>query len=293
MPLNVAVEQGLGGALATAAIYLGAGLLGLHALVTREKAASRPVLAAALACLSIVIIHGLVEDPFYASRGIALMWAPVGLISATARPPAGDAPASGPRGISPWWWLAPALALLVVLGLFWRPLVAAWHANLGAVAQTATELSAYDYQVRDPSYDEIRRQEDLSAARASFERALDLQPTQPTARTRLAQIDLARGDYEAALDHALTAYEAGHHDRVTRLVLGDALVANGQVRTAAALVEGLERASMRLQGQAHARYWNHQDYRRAADAWQTVLLLEPENDSARQRMEQARARIGE
>ena len=80
----------------------------------------------------------------------------------------------------------------MVLGLMGRSLVAAWwYANLGAVAQTRAELSQYDYNRFDnPSLDQIRQREDLSAAEAYFSRALAIDPGQATARTRLAQIAL-------------------------------------------------------------------------------------------------------
>ena len=65
-------------------------------------------------------------------------------------------------------------------------------------------------------------------------------------------------------------------DVVTRLVYSDALAANGRPEAAAKAVAGLTWAEPRLLGQAWFRYWLNQDYRRAADAWQAVLLLNPQ-----------------
>jgi len=180
------------------------------------------------------------------------------------------------------------LALLVPL---WQPLGAVWFANLGAVHQTRTELSQYDYQhFEDPSLDEIRQQADLTTAERFFTRALELDPCQVTARTRLAQIDLARGEYERALEHVQMAWAGGYRDRVTRLLLGEALVATGQVEAAVEVVHGTSWAVHRFEGQAWYRYWVHEDYGRAADAWRANLILDPESEYTKRWLEQAEAK---
>lgn len=203
----------------------------------------------------------------------------------------GKAKGQGGKG---WGLLAVGVGVLIVGALVWRPVAAAWYANLGAVHQTLDELRSYDYHhFDDPGLDQIRRQEDLSAAVAHFERALALDPGQVTARTRLAQIALARGEYEVALEHAEAAWEAGHRDRVTRLVLGDALVAQGRVEKAVEIVRGLERAETRLDGEAFYRYWLGEDWQRAAYAWRAVLRLDPENARVRQAVKRAEEKANE
>jgi len=170
---------------------------------------------------------------------------------------------------------------LGLLGLFWRPVGAAWYANLGAVHQTWAELSAYNVKHFDnPTLDQIRQRVDLSAAERFFAQSLALNPGQVTARTRLAEIALARGQYERALTHTQAAWDAGHRDRVTRLLLGDALVAAGDVEAGVKVVRGLKWAEGRLDGQAWYRYWVGKDYRRAADAWRAVVKLNPKNERA-------------
>jgi thioredoxin-like negative regulator of GroEL len=184
-----------------------------------------------------------------------------------------------------------ALLGLLLLGLFGRTLAAAWYADLGAVTQTLVELPPYDYNhFDDPTLDQIRQREDLSAAETYFDRALALDPGQVTARTRLAHIALARGEYETALAHTQAAWDAGHRDRVTRLLLGDALAAQGQVEGAAAVVQGLEWAESRLNGQAWYRYWVSEDWQRAAYALRAVLLLDPQDAYAGSWVDQAEER---
>ena len=182
----------------------------------------------------------------------------------------GSSAAAPPPATRRRWWARAAAAvaatLALVLGaLFWRPLAAAWHANLGAVHQTRVELRAYDWHHFDnPTLAEVRAAEDLSAAIDHFQRALAFDPGQPTARTRLSQIAHARRAYDDALAHAQAAWDAGHRDRITRLVLGDALVAHGRVDDAVAVIQGLDRAAMRLSGQAFYHYQRHGDHERAA-----------------------------
>lgn len=274
--LNVAVEQGILGALTVVVMWIGAGWLGLQELARAKE--PRPMLTAALLSLVILIIHGLGDDALYSSRGVLLLWAPVGAIVAAL--PRRRSERSLQRR-----WLALAVVATFSLGLVilsaGRTLAAAWNANLGAVAQTKVELQAYDYRHFDqPTLDQIRQWKDLSVAEGHFARALAFDPGQVTARTRWAAMALSRGQYGSALLHAQTAWNAGQRDRVTRLLLGDALVATGQVERAAEMVRGLTWAEGRLEGQAWYRYWVNGDYQRAADAWKAVAVLNPQHKDA-------------
>jgi hypothetical protein len=274
--LNVAVEQGIFGALVVVVMWIGAGWLGLQELAQAKE--PRPMLAAALLSLVVLITHSLVDDALYSSRGVLLLWAPAGAIVAAL--PRHKLERSLLRR-----WLALAVVATFSLGLVillaGRTLAAAWNTNLGAVAQTKVELQAYDYKHFDkPTLDQIRQWKDLSVAEGYFARALAFNPGQATARTRRAAIALGRRQYRQALLHAQAAWDAGQRDRVTRLLLGDALVATGQAERAAEMVRGLAWAEGRLEGQAWYRYWVNGDYQRAADAWRAVAALNPQNKNA-------------
>jgi hypothetical protein len=256
-----------------------------------------PILVAGLLSLVMTSVHDLVDDPLYSTLGMPLIWIPVGMIIAGLCAAGGrTVEAESPREKlqRKWSWYAFAVAMVIGLALLiplWQPLGAAWFANLGALHQTRTELSRYDYEhFDDPTLDEIRQQQDLSIAEHFFLRALVLDPGQVTARTRLAHIALSRGQYEQALAHVQVAWDAGHRDRVTRLVLGEALVATGQVETAVQVVRGLEWAEWRFEGQAWYRYWLGKDYRRAADAWRANLILYPESEHTKRWLAEAEAR---
>jgi hypothetical protein len=292
--LDVALSQGVLGVLAVMSILGGAAWLGLRVLA-RTKAPP-PILVAGLLSLAMTAVHDLVDDPLYSSLGLPLIWIPVGMIVGGWRR---SKPASPQTTISRYIWqrwkgrglAASVVLLLALLVPLWQPLRATWFANLGAVHQTRTELSQYDYRnFDDPSLDEIRQQADLSTAEWFFSRALELNPCQVTARTRLAQLDLAREQYERALDHVQTAWAGGHRDRVTQLLLGEALIANGQVKAAVEAVRGIEWAQLRFEGQAWYRYWVNEDYGRAADAWRANLILDPESEYTEYWLREAEAK---
>ena len=296
-PLDVAVEQGIAGLAALAVIWVGAAWIGMKRLSQPDDTPTG--LSAGLLSLAVLVVHGALDSTVYGSRTLLLFFAPVALIVAATD----DHSFDGRPGASPGAPLprlgsrrqravlaAAVLMFALLLALLWRPVAAAWYANLGAVAQTLVELRAYDYhQFGDPTLDQVRQRADLSRAIGYFDRAVALDSGQVTARTRLAQIALARGDYEAALEHALAAWDAGYQDRVTRLVVSDALVADGHPEEAAALVQGLKFARSRLEGQAFARYRRNGDQQRAAYVWRAVLALDPDDERARQAAERAEA----
>ncbi|MBN1935164.1 MAG: O-antigen ligase family protein [Anaerolineae bacterium] len=288
--LDIALGQGMLGILAALGVLGGAVWLGLKALACAEEPS--PALIAGLLSLVVMLVHGLVDDPLYISQWLPLLWVPAGLAVAGWREgSAAPVPVTRPKRSRWRVWGTVAVSGAVLLGIFWRPIGATWFANLGAVYQTWAELSRYDDNHFDrPTLDEIRRQIDLSSAERFFLRALALDPGQVTARTRLAEIALSRGQYDQALMHARAAWEAGHRDRVTRLLFGDALVAAGEVEEGVDVVRGLEWAEGRLDFQAWYRYSLGQDYQRAADAWRAVVALDPQNERAMHSMAEAEAR---
>ena len=280
--VGLLLNQGIVGLLSYLALVITIVVVGVRSL--REASRARAVvIEAGLATLVGMLIHGLVDDPFFGTTYTVALGA--GLVmgalrvgrrrsrhSSTARPASKNT-----------WALALVLTATLAIGtMVWlRPVLGAWYGDLGAVVQARVELSAYDPDHwDDQSIDAVRREVDLEGAVALFERAAALDPGNRTARQRLAGIALSRGEYEAGLAHLQAAWAAGHRDDVTRLLLGDALVGTGQPERAAETVRGLEGAEPRLMGQAWYRYWVNQDYRRAADAWQTVALLNPQNDVA-------------
>ena len=257
--IELAAEQGVAGLLVFLAIVV---LTFRLAWVVSGRQASRssgPLpLAGAVAMLIVLLIHGLVDDPLYARRAALLfLLVPSGLVTGMWRitapaKPAKPAARAGLRTRRAWLAGAALLALLLVAGILARrPLAAAWHANLGALSQTRAELTVYDSAHFDRlSLDAVRRQTDTAVAEAQFAQALDAAPGNVTAAQRLAMLARARGDYSTSLALLERIAAAGAADRITRLLLADALVADGQVARAVEVATGLPFAKARLGGLA-------------------------------------------
>lgn len=290
--VDLLIEQGAIGLV----FYLGLVTLcigqGMRVLSQDSRHQGR-IIEAGLVSLAVILIHGQVEDVLYGSQWLVLFFVPFALVqSAVALERVTEPP--HPR-LARRWALA-ALGLLFILGIaFRRPVLAQGYASVGAMQQAQLELAHYEFG-RTPGFimDSVRQEENLEGAVALFERAIALDPGNVTARQRLAGIHLSRGEYDAAFRHLEAAWKAGHRGSVTRLLMGDALVAGGRVDEAAEVIAGLTWAQVRLEGQAWDRYWVHDDFVRAAYAWRTVALLQPKNaEGALQRAREAEMRASQ
>ena len=276
--LQIWIEQGILGA---AAVCWGITVL----MVSTWRALDQPGLPilgwAGLIAITGGILHGMIDVVFSVERTLPVVGLLLGFmtllrweIPKEIKQPASPLPAR----------LALAAAAGLLLVSFWifrGPLAAAWYANMGALTQTRTELGLYDPDhFDDPTLDQVRRSSNLSAAQSDFEKSLAFQPANLTSLQRLSMIALARAEYPQALAWMERAWRAGDDSSVTRLLFSDALVAAGQPEAAASIAFGLTWAESRLLGQAWTRYSAGQDYRRAAYAYRTVLLLNPANKTA-------------
>ncbi len=225
--LDVAIEQGMATAALLVLMWVGM-VIGWKLEVGRskEERGDRLWVGAALLALATIAIHGLVDDAFYGSRAVILLFVPLAFA----------VPALRRAG---WAWRlnldAAALALVVAV---LAALVPAWRAdalaNLGAVEQGRAELAVYDW----PEWrlqDEVRRQIDLGPALARYEQALAIDEGNFSANRRMGQIALSLGEYEDALGYLQRAHAAVPWDSATRQHYGEALIANGRVAEGAAL----------------------------------------------------------
>ncbi len=265
--LQVLIEQGWPGFLA----MLGFGWVGLRwtrQLLIRKEI---PFLVwGELVAFSAVILHGLVDVALYLERTLPVIGIVAGLLAA-------EYLLTAPRTVSirKRFYIGVVLALLAGTAIFWKPLASSVQANLGAVIQTGLELRTYDPSHFDrPTLDQVRRSIELSSAQTKFQEAKAL-AANLTAAQRLAEIALSRGEYAAALELIQPAWKTGAQDQVTRLVYGDALVANGQPKSAADVTRGLPWAQVRIKSQAFYRYDQLGDYQREVAAWQAATLLDP------------------
>jgi len=265
--LDVWLEQGLLGIL---------GLLGLLGTTVwtqwRWRGRSSRLLAGATVALMTLLLHGLVDDVLYSSRALPLLFVPFALIVRRCRVPVRvntDRARRRPlRALA--WSAALVLVVLMLAGLRWRtPIAAAWHADLGTVAQTQTELRNWpDVQAKD-----VRRTGDLSAAVSEFRRALALDPQNRTANRRLGLIAVARDDYVAAVPLLEQAYRSAPGDNMTESALALAYVATGQVQRALPLLRSMPDALGLLADEGER--WQkagHPDWAARANAASMALL---------------------
>jgi hypothetical protein len=281
--VDLVIEQGLLGLVSYVSLLTIVVVAGLRHLINATDDEAW-MLEAGLASLGVTVVNGLFDDALYGSQGVLLLFVPLGIVMAAVGIGRGRLPATSPSSKqgrrSQVARLGIALLGVAAIGLAaWRPILAAWYANLGALDQSRIELRAYDPNHFDSlTLDQVRRSENLDNAISLLQTATRIDPTQPTARQRLAAIALSRGEYTVGLEHIQAAWNAGYRDAVTRMLLGDANIATGQPQEGAQVTKGLSRAVERFKFQAWYRYWLKADYVRSADAWTAAVLLNP-NDS--------------
>ncbi len=287
--LEVWIEQGILGALALLAGTLVVATWAWDALSRKDV---RACAWAGLFSLTAVALHGLFDVVFYIERTLPLIGLALGFAwyASSYSQIAVSTPVVNRRYV----WIG-GIILAVILSfsfLYNQEILSAWNSNMGAINQTRAELAYYDPEnFKDLTIDQIRRSIDLSQAENGFNQALNYNNSNATALHRLTQIEMSRGEFNLALEHMQTAWDSGHRDDVTRLLYSDALVADGQPSPAAEIVRGIVQAENRLMYQAWYRYRQDQDYQRAVYAWQTVLLLNPDNQQAQQGLKDAQRRL--
>jgi hypothetical protein len=215
-------------------IWLDQGLLGLLAFggllieaMWPSKSAST-WRSAALASLAVLVLHGFLDDAFYGygGRAIPFLFVPLAVLG-QAETEATPLPA-----LVFWGIAAATISTSMVL----PGARATLQANLGALAQTQAELSMYSNE-KWGLQDALRRSPklDLSQAISHYQTALMLDRTNATANRRMGQIELSRGQYEAACQHLEAAFATAPHQRATRQLLGECYAITGDIPQATAV----------------------------------------------------------
>jgi len=241
--LQIALEQGLLGLLA----FIGMAATAFYALLDswRKGARSEDSLrCAAFLALAAMLIHGLLDSELYASWLAPLLFLPFGFALVAARLDQyviddmrlGRLKRADKRRMVMGGIVAGVALIGAVLMTRVPAVQAAFQANLGAIAQTQTELSAYSRQ-EWAIQDAVRRSDEISleSAIARYEAALLLDPSNVTALRRLGQIALSRGDFETAQRYLEEAYAQAPQHRIIHLLLGETLAVSGHIEQGAAL----------------------------------------------------------
>ena len=233
--VQIAVEQGIIGLLALVGL-LAAAIANLLAATRVARPVWRFSLPAG-AALTALISHGLVDAGLYGSSISFVLFLPVGL--ALAIDPGGS---KEQHGRLDWPLVIAAVAVVAMALVVFLPAGrSAFQANLGTVAQTRAELSRYTWP-EWPIQDDLRRSPeiDLGPAIARYQAALATNPSNASASRRLAQIELARGDYAAARAHLETSYAAAPSNRATRQLLAELYAIDGESQRAAEMLSTVD-----------------------------------------------------
>ena len=274
-------------------IWLNQGMLGVVALAGMVLNAVWPKPSSnwrmpALLTLGVILLHSLVDDPYYGygGAGLPLLFIPLGLL---ARPPEQSANGTAMQqskfqpafGV---WGAVTGLLVAVVITPQGRALI---ESNAGALNQTQAELSVYRWP-EIPIQDALRRPGsiDLTGTIQHYEAALAIDPANVTANRRLGQIELARGMYDAACQRLSAAFAANPNQRATRQLVGECAVFSGGSEQAVALWRSIDMSA----GQLMARQWWYESYlaahdkaqqlKQAADAWSMRVLLDSDSSPA-------------
>lgn len=210
---------------------------------------------AALWSVAVVLLHGIIDAPLVTGRMLPVLFVPFGLAVSDGLP--GD---HAHRRVSNTTFavstrrqlarLLLAAGFLVAAVIWHRPLLSLVLSNLGTVHQTRTELSLYEWP-EWPIQDAVRREVDLSRPVAELQRALVYNPGNGPANRRLGMIELSLGEYGSALGHLTRAYAVEQGNETTRQLLGEALIANGQLDAGRELWSTVENE----RGQLGLRVW--------------------------------------
>jgi O-antigen ligase len=188
LPLQIAIEQGVMGS---------AAFLGLLALAAASVlSATRPGQRkwrfglAAGAALAAITVHGMVDAAVYGSLMLPALFLPIGFALAADQ---SRQPRERSARRTPWaLGLALAAAATLVVVTLLPSSRAALQANLGATAQTRSELALYQWPAWQLQ-DELRRSGavEMAPVVARYQAALAENPRNAAANRRLGQIELS------------------------------------------------------------------------------------------------------
>ena len=212
------------------AAWLNQGALGVLALggfiaavyLRASRAERTPLLIASLAGLTASLLHSLSDAPQFAGRygTLPALMVTVGLVAAASR-------AAPPQKWPRWIWIAVAAALGVGL-IFYRPLAAAWHTNLGALAETRGTFA--------PALSADERARLYAQAQTEYARALTFDAQWPNANRRLGNLLLNQRGFKSAASFLETAYAREPDYVATVKGLGLAYAWEGRSAEAAAIL---------------------------------------------------------
>jgi hypothetical protein len=204
---------------------------------------------ALLAGVTILVLYGLVENALYASRGVWFLFVLPGLVIATTQTETRQVnPVSGSRRRQAILVGGVVVTLLVLVG-FWRPLLATWYADLGAVEMARAELVNFPVG----KWEDPVAMTALGPAESQFQKALRINQQDRTSLHRLGLIAMRQGDFLLAVNQLERAFALDPAARGVRKELGYSYAWTGQIDQAVNILNGIREA--RGEMDEYSRWW--------------------------------------
>ena len=270
--LSVWLEYGLAGILSWTALVASV----LAAIVAGERAELGTRFRGVWVGALVVLVHGLMDARQSVDRWtMAPLFILLGLLAARLK--RGRLPATAGVAAAP---VVAVTAFLALASPYLRPFEATWQTNQGMLAEARAELGGLAPADRTQA---------LTQAQWYFERAVRLNPQQPTARRRLGILAIDARRFDEARDHLEVAWQADPGNPATRKALGLAYAWTGQLESAKELLAPIDAIVSELD--VWSQYWEQQRQpSQAIYAARLSLTLLPDRLEASRRLTQLEGR---
>jgi hypothetical protein len=243
--LDLIIEQGIFGLIAFMTILLAS----LWVAVMHRFSALREFNSLDLQITGILVglwmmtLQGLIENSLYGMRGTPFLLLLPGLAFAAARHKTRmtleEMIPVHKKLYRIGTGTAFALAIVLIM-IFYRPIAAHWHANVGSIALAKIELKGWPETRLDSwSYGD----EMLKVSLHHFNKTLKYDANNRAANYRLGRIALERRDFATAILHLERAFHQDQHYHGIRKNLGYSYVFDGQIEAGRKTLAGIPEAS--------------------------------------------------
>lgn len=235
--LDVTLEQGIFGLTAMLGVFVFSFFWVLRGFVGLERRSrTRQIFVPAVfSALVAMLVHGLLDDPFYGEAATPLLFILPGLAIAVRNSRRLNEPQTfsllgllrqipGTR-----FWASGLVVLCIGLLLtFYQPLAAGLLTNYSAVEMARIELADFPRE----AWVDLPLADSLAPVEPHLQQSLWYNPSQRGANYRMGLIQMYRRDFERAVDYLSVAYETDPDHRGVRKMLGFAYVWLGKYEQA-------------------------------------------------------------
>ena len=229
--------------------------------------------------LVVMLVHSMVEDFVYGSAALPILLAGPGLAVAMYSGGKSKQRRMSRREVRSRHRAVIALSLascFLLLGMASLPSTrASWHANIGALQMARVELRGWP----TGQWNDGSGMAKLAPAEARFQRSIEADPNNRSARYRLGLLAMLRRQYGPAVEHLKIADRAGGRHEGIQKALGYSYIWSGAPESGIPLLVDLPQIDAELE--AYERWWNRQGSSAlAARARQAARELERHGSSS-------------